>query len=197
MKVTRSGAAGTLRWWVDTRAKPARLYWLAWSRDTGVVLRVTTDGDRWAAIPLPDDAGRPTDVTRFRDAVVVLTERWPLQARGSGDRRRRGCRRRRRSRPDHRDRDRARRRERRRRTASQGEEVALRGERLLLRRSPRRLRQRALRRRPARRLAVSPRVAVIAALRARGRRRYADRASGSRTRTRTRRRSSRTGVLTA
>jgi len=74
VKVTRSGAAGTLRWWVDTKAVPARLYWLAWSRDTGVVLRITTDGDRWAAIPLPDDAGRPTDVTRFRDAVVVLTE---------------------------------------------------------------------------------------------------------------------------
>jgi hypothetical protein len=75
VRVTRTGAAGTLRWWVDTRAKPARLYWLAWSRDTGVLLRVTTDGDRWAAIPLPADAGRPTDVTRFRDAVVVLTER--------------------------------------------------------------------------------------------------------------------------
>jgi hypothetical protein len=26
-------------------------------------------------VDLPDDAGRPTDVTRFRDAVVVLTER--------------------------------------------------------------------------------------------------------------------------
>jgi hypothetical protein len=75
VKVTRSGAAGTLRWWVDTRVTPARLYWLAWSRDVGVVLRVTTDGDHWAAIALPADAGRPTDVTRFRDTVVVLTER--------------------------------------------------------------------------------------------------------------------------
>jgi hypothetical protein len=75
VRVTRSGAAGTLRWWVDTHARPARLYWLAWSRDTGVVLRITTDGDHWAAIALPADAGRPTDVTRFRDSVVVLTER--------------------------------------------------------------------------------------------------------------------------
>ncbi len=75
VRVTRTGAAGTLRWWVDTRVTPARLYWLAWSRDTGVQLRVTSDGDRWAAIALPDDAGRPTDVTRFRDSVVVLTER--------------------------------------------------------------------------------------------------------------------------
>jgi hypothetical protein len=48
---------------------------VAWSRDTGIVVRVTTDGDTWAAIALPDDAGRPTDVTRFRGAVVVLTER--------------------------------------------------------------------------------------------------------------------------
>ena len=74
VRVTRGGAAGTLRWWVDTKVVPARLYWLAWSRDTGVTLRVTTDGDGWAAIALPADAGRPTDVTRFRDSVVVLTE---------------------------------------------------------------------------------------------------------------------------
>jgi hypothetical protein len=74
VRITRAGAAGTLRWWADTRARPARLYWLAWTRD-GIVLYVTTDGDRWAAIALPDEVGRPTDVTRFRDAVVVLTER--------------------------------------------------------------------------------------------------------------------------
>lgn len=71
-RITRSGASGTLRWWVDTRANPARLYWLAWTRD-GIVLRVTTDGDHWAAFDLPEGAGPPTDVTRFRDAVVVLT----------------------------------------------------------------------------------------------------------------------------
>jgi hypothetical protein len=83
VRVTRTGAAGTLRWWVDTRAKPARLYWLAWSRDAGAQLRVTSDGDRWATIALPDDAGRPTDVTRFRDAVVVLTERGLYRITGS------------------------------------------------------------------------------------------------------------------
>jgi hypothetical protein len=71
-RITRAGASGTLRWWVDTRARPARLYWLAWTRD-GILLRVTTDGDHWAALDLPSDAGPPTDVTRFRDAVVVLT----------------------------------------------------------------------------------------------------------------------------
>jgi hypothetical protein len=72
-----------LRWWVDTRVKPARLYWLAWSRDVGIELRVTTDGDRWAVVPLPNDAGRPTDVTRFRDAVVVLTERGLYRLSGA------------------------------------------------------------------------------------------------------------------
>ncbi len=71
-RITRAGASGTLRWWADTRATPPRLYWLAWTRD-GIALRVTIDGDRWAAIPLPAEAGPPTDVTRFRDAVVVLT----------------------------------------------------------------------------------------------------------------------------
>jgi hypothetical protein len=79
VRVTNTGAAGTLRWWVDTRAQPPRLYWIAW--DGGrVVLRVTTDGDTWSTIAMPEGAGRPTDVTRFRDAVVVLSERglWRL-----------------------------------------------------------------------------------------------------------------------
>ncbi len=73
-RITNGGASGTLRWWVDLRAHPVRLYWLAWTRD-GIRLHLTTDGDRWIVVPLPDDAGRPTDITRFRDAVVVLTER--------------------------------------------------------------------------------------------------------------------------
>jgi hypothetical protein len=73
-RITRSGASGTLRWWADTRARPPRLYWLAWTRQ-GVALRVTTDGDRWGAIALPAEAGRPTDVVRYRDGVVVLAER--------------------------------------------------------------------------------------------------------------------------
>jgi hypothetical protein len=77
VRITDSGAAGTLRWWVDTREK--RLFWIAWDRGN-VVLRVTTDGDTWTTIALPADAGRPSDITRFRDTVVVLTERglWRL-----------------------------------------------------------------------------------------------------------------------
>jgi hypothetical protein len=82
VRVTRVGASGTLRWWADTRARPARLYWLAWTRD-GIVLRMTIDGDHWAAVDLPSDAGRPTDVTRFRDRVVVLTERGLYRLEGT------------------------------------------------------------------------------------------------------------------
>lgn len=74
VRVTKSGSAQTLRWWVDTGSKPHRLYWLAWARD-GILLRVSNDGDTWKVVDLPDEAGRPTDVTRFRDRVVVLTER--------------------------------------------------------------------------------------------------------------------------
>jgi hypothetical protein len=74
VRVTPSGAAGTVRWWVDTRATPHRLYWIGWARD-GVNLRVTTDGETWKLISLPADAGKPTDITRFRAAVVVLAER--------------------------------------------------------------------------------------------------------------------------
>lgn len=78
-RVTPHGASGTLRWWVDTHASPHRLYWLAYTRE-GVALRVTTDGDTWRVVPVPVEAGRPTDITRFRDATVVLTERglWRL-----------------------------------------------------------------------------------------------------------------------
>lgn len=79
VKITPGGAAGTVRWWVDTRAPQHRLYWIAWARD-GVKLRATTDGDTWKHIPLPAEAGHPTDLARFRDAIVVLSERglWRL-----------------------------------------------------------------------------------------------------------------------
>lgn len=73
-RITRTGASSTLRWWVDTRAHPHRLYWVAWTRE-GVGIFVTTDGDHWTMVSLPPDSGAPTDITRFRDAVVVLTTR--------------------------------------------------------------------------------------------------------------------------
>ena len=72
-RITNRGGSGTLRWWVDTRATPSQLYWLAWTHE-GIVLRVTTDGDTWSFVDIPAEAGRPTDITRWRDAVVVLTE---------------------------------------------------------------------------------------------------------------------------
>jgi len=39
------------------------------------VAQVTRDGDQWTPIDLPPELGAPTDLIRFRGALVVLTER--------------------------------------------------------------------------------------------------------------------------
>jgi len=72
-RVTTTGAAQTLRWYTDG----GKLYWitLARTRSAEGTLRVSDDGETWREIPFPIDAERPTDITRFRDALVVLTER--------------------------------------------------------------------------------------------------------------------------
>ncbi len=78
------GTAQTLRWYADTPPhRPPRLFWIAGARD-GVRLRVTTDGDAWDPIDLPPGAGRPTDITRYRDGVVILTERKLLRLADDG-----------------------------------------------------------------------------------------------------------------
>jgi hypothetical protein len=71
VRVTARGAALTLRWYADA----GNLYWIALERDGNVTLRVTDDGEHWRAIALPPMGGRPTDITRFRGSLVVLTER--------------------------------------------------------------------------------------------------------------------------
>lgn len=78
-RITPAGASGTLRWWVDTRAKPHRLYWLAWTKQ-GIQLHVTVDGDAWTRLDLPAIA---SDITRYRDAVVLLTERGLFRLEGA------------------------------------------------------------------------------------------------------------------
>jgi hypothetical protein len=70
VKVTEHGPTRTLRWYADD----GKLWWIAWGRD-GVKLRVTEDGERWRVITFPKNAGKPADVTRYRGAVVALTER--------------------------------------------------------------------------------------------------------------------------
>jgi hypothetical protein len=70
-RVTEGGAALTLRWFADA----GKLWWIALERGGDVALRVTDDGDTWRRVPLPPEGGRPTDITRFRGALVVLTER--------------------------------------------------------------------------------------------------------------------------
>ncbi len=41
------------------------------------------DGDTWDAIDLPAGAGRPTDIRRFQNTLVVLTERALLRLDGN------------------------------------------------------------------------------------------------------------------
>ncbi len=70
MRVTPTGTAQTLRWIADE----GKLYWIAMGRD-GVQLRVTDDGEHWKVVDLPALAGSPSDVARFRGALVVMAER--------------------------------------------------------------------------------------------------------------------------
>jgi hypothetical protein len=70
VRITPGGGALTLRWYADQR----RLWWIALARDGVAALRVTDDGDTWTEVRLPAEAGRPTDITRFKGALLVLTE---------------------------------------------------------------------------------------------------------------------------
>ncbi|MDP9036792.1 MAG: hypothetical protein M3O50_18490, partial [Myxococcota bacterium] len=71
VRVTTAGGALTLRWFADA----GRLWWVALEKDGAVTLRVSDDGEAWHDIDLPANAGRPSDVARFHDAIVALTER--------------------------------------------------------------------------------------------------------------------------
>jgi hypothetical protein len=75
-----TGGAQTLRWYADRGA----LYWIAIDRDGTGRLRVTRDGETWRTIDLPADAGRPADIVRYRDGIVVLTERRLLRHSDDG-----------------------------------------------------------------------------------------------------------------
>lgn len=75
-RVTPAGASLTLRWYADG----GTLYWIAWERHRGARLWRTLDGDHWTEFGLPPGAGAPTDITRWRDGLVLLTTRglWRL-----------------------------------------------------------------------------------------------------------------------
>lgn len=69
-RVSDHGAALTLRWYTDR----GRLFWLTIERTGATPLRFTEDGSRWRTVNFPASAGRVSDVVRFRDALVALTE---------------------------------------------------------------------------------------------------------------------------
>jgi hypothetical protein len=77
-RATDEGGAETLRWYADRGA----LYWIAIDKDGSGHLRVTRDGETWSEIAMPTGAGRPADVVRFRDGLVVLAERALLRLDG-------------------------------------------------------------------------------------------------------------------
>ncbi|MGC4090549.1 MAG: hypothetical protein QM756_22305 [Polyangiaceae bacterium] len=74
VRITPEGSAATYRWYTDQ----GKLYWIAATRG-GVALRVSDDGDQFRIVELPAEAGVPTDIVRFRDALVVLCERALLR----------------------------------------------------------------------------------------------------------------------
>jgi hypothetical protein len=71
VRVTSQGGALTIRWYADA----GKLWWIALERSGDATLRVSEDGDAWREVPLPPGAGRPTDIVRFHDALVALSER--------------------------------------------------------------------------------------------------------------------------
>ena len=79
-RVTPEGGAETLRWYADRGS----LYWITIDKDGSGHLRVTRDGASWETVELPEGVGRPADIVRFRDDLVVLTEHALLRLGGDG-----------------------------------------------------------------------------------------------------------------
>lgn len=66
------GGIMTLRWYADR----GKLYWIGFARrGGGAKLRVSDDGETWKVIELPASAGKPTDIKRVGNTLLVLTER--------------------------------------------------------------------------------------------------------------------------
>ncbi len=77
VQVTRPGGASTVRWFADG----GRLYWIVYGG-----LLVSSDGQSWTAVKLPQAAGQPTDLARVGNALLVLTEHALLRLEKDGAR---------------------------------------------------------------------------------------------------------------
>jgi len=74
VQITPTGGAHTLRWYTDR----GKLFWITIGADGGE-LRVTQDGEHWQLLELPAEAGRPTDVLRAGEQLLVMAERALLR----------------------------------------------------------------------------------------------------------------------
>jgi hypothetical protein len=70
VQVTPTGGAHTLRWYADR----GRLFWITIGGGSGTALWASDDGEQFRRLPLPPDAGAPSDVLRVGQALLVLAE---------------------------------------------------------------------------------------------------------------------------
>lgn len=80
LRVTPQGGAHTLRWFVDQ----GRLWWITLERDGRGHVRYTDDGEAWRELALGAGVGAPTDLLRWRGALVLLTEQGLFRVDGEG-----------------------------------------------------------------------------------------------------------------
>jgi hypothetical protein len=77
VKVSATGVSHTLRWYTDR----GRLYWIS-SGAEGTLLRVSSDGEAFERLKLPEDAGAPTDLLRVGEQLLVLAEQGLYELSG-------------------------------------------------------------------------------------------------------------------
>lgn len=78
VRVTPRGGAHTLRWYGDR----GRLYWITVGGGSGAALWRSDDGEQFQRLPVPAEAGAPSDVLRVGERLLVLAERGLYELQG-------------------------------------------------------------------------------------------------------------------